>query len=152
MLKQVLKQTLHKQFANVKSRWFISRHRSSEIRKFEDQRRKKIYEAVTLTDEQKKQIDDLYKTNYGEKIPYTWHKHFTAFTGRFDANYFPELLFIPEFEYFMNSNQEYNKVFSDKNVLPMIAAHVGVKMPLTVVSSVKGILEDENHKLISKTC
>ena len=146
----MLKETLWKQFADIKDRWRIYRRRRSEIKKFEDPRRIKIYEAVTLTDEQKKQIDDLYETYYGEKIPYTWHKHFTAFTGRFDANYFPELLFIPEFEYFMNSNSEYNKVFSDKNVLPMIASHVGVKMPKTVVSSVNGILEDENHKIINK--
>ena len=150
MFKQVLKQTLYHQFANLKDRWFIYRHRCSEIRKFEDPRRIKIYEAVTLTDEQKKQIDDLYETYYGEKIPYTWHKHFTAFTGRFDANYFPELLFIPEFEYFMNPNTEYNKAFSDKNVLPMMASNVGVKMPKTVVSSINGILEDENHKIINK--
>jgi hypothetical protein len=147
---KLLKRTLLNQFANIKDRWRIYRRRRHEIKKFEDPRRIQIYETVDLTAEQKKQIDDLYKTYYGEKIPYTWHRHFTAFTGHFDVNYFPELLFIPELEYFMNAKIEYNKVFADKNVLPMIATHVGVKMPKTVVSSVNGFLKDGNHNIIEK--
>lgn len=39
-------------------------HRS-EIRKFQDSRRKEIYEKVQLTDLQKNQIKELFEKNYG---------------------------------------------------------------------------------------
>lgn len=67
----------------------------SETLKFKDKRRKKIYNSFELTKEQRKKIDSLYKQNYGKKIPYTWHKHFSAFSGKFDETYFPELHSFP---------------------------------------------------------
>lgn len=96
-----------------------------ELRKFKDPRRAAIYSTVTLTREQEEQIDRLYVENYGKKIPYTWHRHFTAFTGRFDPQYLPESLYIPEFEHYMNLEREYTKVFADKNLLPLLAERGG---------------------------
>lgn len=119
----------------------ISSH-AGEKSKFKDPRRKAIYETVELTEEQKNAIDVLYKENYGKKIPYTWHKHFTAYTGNFDEKYFPELLFIPEFEKYMNLFREYCTVFADKNVTPQIAATVGIKTPMIILSCAYGILRD----------
>ncbi len=52
-------------------RVYIFMLKYNEKRKFKDKRRKAIYKKVHLTKEQKKQIDDLYKANYGKKIPYT---------------------------------------------------------------------------------
>jgi len=102
-----------------------------------------------LTEEQIKKINDLYLSNYGEKIPYTWHRHFTAFTGKFDENYVPELLYAPEFERFMSQHYEYAKVFTDKNMLQFLASGVGVKMPLTYLAGVKGVLRDSENRFIS---
>lgn len=126
-----------------------SKRKKNEIKKFEDCRRKEIYEKVQLTDTQKKEIDEFYMTNYGEKIPYTWHRHYTAFTGKFDVKYFPELLFIPEFERFMNPYEAYAEVYSDKNLLPWIAKSVGVKMPNTVMSCASGMLRDQHSMPIT---
>jgi len=39
--------------------------RRSEIRKFQDSRRKEIYEKMQLTDSQKNQIKELFEKNYG---------------------------------------------------------------------------------------
>lgn len=121
----------------------------AEIAKFEDPRRKKIYESVTLTPEQEKQIDDIYITHYGKKIPYIWHRHYTAFTGKFDPFYIPELLFIPEFEYYMNSNRAYISAFEDKNVLSLLAKSVGVYMPQSIISCANGILRDSTFASIT---
>ena len=107
----------------------ISRRRRIEIRKFQDPRRREIYESVQLSKGQEEQIDELYLANYGEKIPYTWHRHFTAFTGRFDPGYLPELLYIPEFEHYMNLDKSYTNAFSDKNLLPILAAGGGYFLP-----------------------
>ncbi len=123
--------------------------RKGEFRKYTSPKRKAIYETVTLTDAQKKEIDDLFTSSYGEKIPYTWHRHFTAFTGKFDKNYIPELLFVPEFEHFMNSNRPYIEAFADKNVTPMIAKVGRVLSPTVFLSCTEGIATD-GFRLLSK--
>lgn len=43
--------------------------RRSEIRKFQDSRRKEIYEKVQLTDLQKNQIKELFEKIMGERYP-----------------------------------------------------------------------------------
>lgn len=130
-----------------KIRRIVLRHQ--EIKKFKDPRRVRIFSTVTLSKKQEHQIDELYEKNYGEKIPYIWHRHFTAFTGRFDVNYFPELLFIPEFEHFMNYNHEYAKVLSDKNLLPYLTRAAGVHTPHVYLSRVEGLFRDENGRQLT---
>lgn len=120
-----------------------------ERKKFKDKRRIEIYSSINLSAEQKKSIDGFFKENYGKKIPYIWHRHFTAYTGKFDVAYFPELLYIPEFEYFMNGRKGFAEVFSDKNMLPILAKSVGVKMPKTVVSSTSGVYRDGDNRFIT---
>ena len=128
------------------------RHRKmieAEYRKFEDPRRIAIFSSVHLSPNQEKQIDEVFLTHYGKKVPYTWHRHFTAYTGNFDPYYIPEPLYIPEFEYFMNSKREYISVYANKNVLSMISNGVGVRMPETIVSCANGILRDSQYRIIS---
>ena len=64
----------------------------------------------------KREIDRLYKDNYGKKIPYDWHREYTSYTGKFNARYIPELIFIPEIEAkFVDEDYE---CLADKNFLP----------------------------------
>lgn len=137
--------------ANDRTESFMIRHkRKNEIKKFKDPRRVAIWSEVDLTEDQKKAIDALYVENYGGKIPYTWHRHYTAFTGRFDEKYFPELLFIPEFERFMSLHREYARVFTDKNMLSMLASSAGVRTLKSIVTSTTGALRDENYRIITR--
>ena len=101
MIKRILKFCKTSLF-NLREDYLIWRRKHNEIKKYRDGRRIEIYNKVTLSDDQMKKIDSLYLNNYGKKISYAWHRHYTAFTGKFDENYFPELLYIPEFERFMN--------------------------------------------------
>ena len=135
---------------NMKEYILIHRRKRNEINKFQDKRRIEIYNEIKLDDDQRKKIDDLFLENYGGKIPYTWHRHYTAFTGKFDENYFPELLFIPEFEHFMNVNKAYSIVFSDKNMLPMLAEMADVKVPRVFLSRSAGAYRDSNYKFVSR--
>jgi len=130
-------------------KYMIKHRRKGEINKFKDKRRVEITESVSLTAEQKRAIDELYKRNYGEKIPYTWHKNFMAHAGRFDHKYFPELLFIPEFERFMNLWPEYARAFSDKNLTPIIAEKVGVLTPKVYISVTKGMIRDSEYNTLT---
>jgi hypothetical protein len=142
--------TINETEENIKRKLMTQRARQSEIKKFQDSRRVEIYSKVNLTKEQEAEIDSLYLENYGEKIPYTWHRHYTAFTGNFDKYYFPELLFIPEFEAFMNPEQSYVDAFEDKNILPYMASSAGIKMPSTKFSSVAGLIKDSENNVITE--
>lgn len=142
---QITKNALY----NIGDSMLTAHRKRNEINKFRHPSRKAIYESVTLTNEQKKAIDTLYQNNLGRKIPYTWHRHFTAFTGNFDPSYFPEHLYIPEFEHYMNLNNEVGSAITDKNLLPLIASSVGIKMPKTILSSCAGLLRDETLHPIS---
>lgn len=128
----------------------IRRSRKNEINKISDQRRQNILSKVHLTEDQIEKVNELYINNYGEKIPLDWHKYFTAYTGNFDENFFPELLYIPEFEYFLNLNKGYDVAISDKNLLPLVAESIGIKTPKVLFSCAYGLYRDANCNLVSK--
>jgi hypothetical protein len=97
---------------------------------------------VTLSEEQKKEIDDFYLSNYGEKIDYTCHLTYYAYSGHFDKAFFPEQLYIPEFDRYMNSYIQYNNVFNDKNIYPHIVNALGIRTPENLFSCSKGFITD----------
>lgn len=117
---------------------------------FKDPYRVKIYSSVKLTKTQEKQIDDFYLKNYGHKIPYIYHRHSMAFTGKFDVTYFPELLYAPEFDLYMHSNPEYARVLGDKNLLPILTHQAGIKTPKTILSCMAGTFRDNDNHILSK--
>lgn len=121
----------------------------NEIRKFKDKRRKAIYSKVQLTDKQKSEIDNFYLNNYGKKIPYTWHRYYTAYTGDFDPQYVPELIYAPEIERMFSRNSSFAMVFTDKTMIPMLAKSVGVKTPKTIISKSQGLFRNENYMIIN---
>lgn len=108
-LKTTVKNTIYDTTEDL----LAGRAHKAEIAKFRDPKRVAILEQVELTDGQKRAIDDFYVENYGKKISYTWHRHNLAISGNFDVRFFPELLFIPEFERYMNQPSEYATVFED---------------------------------------
>lgn len=120
----------------------IGHARKVEIEKFRDPKRMTILERAELSNNQKRAIDDFYTENYGRKIPYTWHRHNLAITGNFDVRFFPELLFIPEFERYMNQPSEYAKVFEDKNLLYLFASKAGVRTTKSLLSRTAGVYRD----------
>lgn len=61
-----------------------------EKKKISDSRRQNLIKKVSLTEFEKKKIDDLFVKNYGKKIKYDWHKLYQSFTKKFDEKYFPE--------------------------------------------------------------
>lgn len=56
-------------------------------------RKRKLIRTVHLTPEQKKRIIQLWKTNYGKRIPLFWHRLYASYTGIVDVNYFPEVFY-----------------------------------------------------------
>lgn len=145
-----IKQNVKMSIQNINDRRIVKAKRNNELKKFELLERKNIYENINLSLAQKQNIDELYIKYYGERIPYIWHRYYTAFTGNFDVNFFLELLYIPEFEYYMNSYRDYARTYEDKNVLPLLANAVGIKTPQNIVSNTKGIYRDSEWHYISE--
>lgn len=128
----------------------VSRCKANELKKAKDPRRMAISSTVVLTPAQKKEIDEFYLSNYGHKIPYYWHCNFTAHSGKYDKEYFPELLYIPEFERYMNCHRGYERVFADKNVLPHLAKSADVKTPQVVLSITRKLITDSFNNILTK--
>ncbi len=136
---------------NMIDKCIISYSKVNEIKKFKDFRRVKICNSCELTKKQKKAIDEYYLKNYEKKIPYIWHMHNYAFSGHFDVRYFPELLYIPEFERFMNFDKSMNDFLEDKNNLYTIQDYLNVKMPKKIISCQSGTYMDSDNNVIDKS-
>ena len=113
-------------------------------------RQSDIYSKVVLSKEQINSIDAIYIDNYGEKVPDIWHRYYTSFSGNFDKFYFPDLLYIPEFEYFMNYEQWYTPVLNDKAMIAVLAKGVGIYSPKLLLSCSSGVFRDGEYRLIPK--
>lgn len=117
--------------------------RYQEMKKYRDPKRLEIMSMVELSKEQKEAIDDFYMSHYGKRIPYTWHQHYYAFTRKFDAKYFPELLAIPEYEWLINP-ETYSFCLEDKNILPFIAHGISdMETPRLILSCAGGIYRNQ---------
>lgn len=123
-------------------------YKRAEFKKVKESRRKRIYENILLTDIEKKKIDEFYLKNYGKKIPYEWHKLYKSYTGKFDERYFPEFLYIPNFEKKVNSAY-YAKVFEDKEIVSFLCQGTGIRYPHVLCYCINGILLDNDYKIIS---
>ena len=111
---------------------------------------KKLWSAVELTQEQRNETDEYYTAHYGKKVPYMWHRLYYSCTGQFDKKYFPEHLFIPEYEWLVNS-ENYYYCLSDKNITPLIASGIdGLVVPASYLSCANGIYRDGEMKCISR--
>ena len=136
-------------FTDIYDRIFRAAREYNIKKMFRKKERRAVYEKVKLTPSHQKEIDDLFRTCYGKKISNVYHRYYTAFTGRFDPMYFPELLYIPEFEAFMNPRREYCEAFADKNLIPLIASAVGIKTLNTLFSRCSGVYRDAEQNVMS---
>ena len=128
----------------------LGRFRTFQIReRMREPERRAIADTVVLTREQKDALDRLYLDYYGKKVSDYWHRYYTAFTGRFDPAYIPELLLMPRFERFENLYGHYVRVFQDKNVVPLLAARAKIRCPEPKLSCVKGMYRDREDRLVS---
>ena len=132
----------------ILSKLCIYRSKMSEKKKISDERRVNLYSKIDLTESQKEAIDKFYLKNYGRKVPHKWHRLYQSFTGKFDEKYFPELLYIPDFERKMNPNS-FATVFEDKTMIDFITFNTSIKTPEIIISAVRGVVRDSKYNLIS---
>ena len=126
---------------------FITIHEYKNIWKL-----RKIYKKVTLSKEQKKQIDNFYLQNYGKKISYKWHRLYQSYTGKFDYKYVPEYIFTTKLEPKANKRIEVMP-YENKNMLSIFfneKNNPNIKTPETYIMCVEGRYFDKDRNLIDK--
>lgn len=112
---------------------FVSIHEYKNIFSKRD-----LVRRVKLTEQQKKQIDEFYVKNYGRKVPYWWHRLYQSYTGRFDHQYIPEIIYATQIEPKTNSRME-TLPYEDKNMLTVIFEGIDdVHIPKTYVFCCRG--------------
>lgn len=135
-------------FRNIGDRLNIWMQVIYERLKYRGKESKRIWKSVKLTKKQKKDIKRFYKKNYGKKIPYTYHRLYTAYTGKFDVKYVPEMIYAPYFERFL-TDKSYGNVFTNKNTLSIFARGLNIKMPQNIVLCSKNIYYDNNFNKLT---
>lgn len=113
-------------------------------------RKKALVAKVSLSKEQKAEIRAFYKQHYGKAVPLHWHRLYQSYTGKFQKDYFPEILLSTKLEPMVNCYRE-AEFLGDKNLLETLFFGVeGVRIPRTYVSCVKGLFRDGEGKPISR--
>ena len=124
------------------------RQKFIEIKKIKEKKRVFIQNKVSLTNEQKEQVNKFYLKHYGKKIMLNWHKNYYAISGKFDYKYFPESLYIPYFERLLN-NPNYYKCLQDKNVTELFIKGLDyVKSIDYYAKCVNGLLTNDKGEII----
>lgn len=108
-----------------------------------------LIKKISLSVEEQAEIDRFFSKYYGKKVPYHWHKLYQSYTGRFNVDYFPEILFSTELELLTNPKRK-SELLGDKNLLTQLFGNVyGLHIPKTYLSCVESFVRDEKNHHIS---
>lgn len=126
-------------------------HRAKQLRiqsEYQNIRNKQaLCDKVTLTPEQKEQIDCFFLEHYGKTVPHHWHRLYQSYTGVFCKDYFPEILLSTELEGLLN-DRAICALLGDKNLLDVLFGGVKeVHIPTTLLSCVSGVYRDEEKNV-----
>lgn len=113
-------------------------------------RKRPIFRDVRWSEEQKAQYTAFWRAHYGRDFPSDWHRLYESMNGRFDVQYFPEILYTAELERRLNPDN-YCEVLSDKNLLDLLTAAVPqVRAPKTYFGCANGSFFTGTHELLSR--
>ena len=110
-------------------------------------KKRKLYNKVKWTPEQKKEFDSFWE-NYGGMKPY-WHKLYQSMNGVFDVRYFPEKLYTTKLEPLLNP-WIYQQLFSDKSLIKILWGDIeNAYIPKCYLTCINGSFFDSNNEGVS---
>ncbi|WP_251539683.1 sugar-transfer associated ATP-grasp domain-containing protein [Peribacillus frigoritolerans] len=112
-------------------------------------RKKNLFSNVELKKEQEQEIDALWIKNYGKKYSTKWHRLYQSYSGNYDANYFPEILFSTKLEPMLNPRY-ICRALSDKAITEILINDGRVKCPKTFALNANGFYYDSERIVINK--
>ncbi|MCQ2455368.1 MAG: hypothetical protein MJ090_04445 [Clostridia bacterium] len=93
--------------------------------------KRKFYNTVKWTKEQKAEFDAYWKRIYGKKISDKWHRLYEASSGKFCINYIPEKMYTTLIETTLN-DRRYARCLDDKFMVELLSKNCGCVVPETV--------------------
>lgn len=135
-----MKRKVKKAIKIIKLKYDKSAIKRKELEKIE--KKKPLWSSVMLDEHQSKEIRDKWG------IDDRWHRYYQYFTGNYDMNYYPEILFSTELEPVINDRQV-ALAFSDKSMLPSLFGEV-VYLPKTIMRKSYGRYFDEGGNPLLK--
>ncbi|ABX41585.1 sugar-transfer associated ATP-grasp domain-containing protein [Lachnoclostridium phytofermentans] len=97
-----------------------------------------LWRKVVLSKKQTNSIQRNFKKYYGKSFSTKWHRFYQSYTGKFDKDYFPEILFSTELEPLLNP-RSISLTLEDKNLLePLYKSVKGLKIPKTLIGNSYG--------------
>ena len=112
--------------------------------------KRNIYKNTQLDKAQIVEIEEFWKKNYGKRILTKWHRLYQSYTGNFNVEYFPEILFSTKLEPLLNP-RNVCKVLSDKSLLDILyRKEEEVSLPETYIVNCSGIFYDKERNVIDK--
>lgn len=97
-----------------------------------------LWKKVILPNRQVNLIQRNFKKYYGKTYSTKWHRLYQSYTGKFDKNYFPEILFSTKLEPLLNP-RSISSAMEDKNLLePLYKSVRGLRIPKTLIGNSYG--------------
>lgn len=118
-----MKQKIKRAVKTIKLKYYKAAIKRKEIEKIE--KKKPLWYLVTLDGVQSNEISKKWGTDD------RWHRYYQYFTGNYDIDYYPEILFSTELEPLINERQV-ALAYSDKSMLPTMFGDV-VYLPKTIL-------------------
>lgn len=113
-------------------------------------RKKNLINKVQLSEAQEKEIKEFFKQHYGKSISTDWHRLYQSYTGIYQKDYFPEILFSTELEPLLNP-YKIASFLGDKNLLPLLFSGIdNLIIPTTYASCISGTYKDGFGNIITK--
>lgn len=99
-----------------------------------------------LSKEQIQQVKDYWRKIYGKEISPLWHQKYTGYSGKFDVQYFPEILYTTKLEPLGNPEM-IAKVLVDKSLIEILYSQFlngdnEIVVPTTICGCANGFFYD----------
>lgn len=108
--------------------------------------KKSQWRKVVLTPEQKREIRSVY----GKRISNKWHRLYQSYTGIYNKDYLPEILFSSRLEPKL-CPRSICKILQDKSLVEILYASVpGLKFPKTIIVNSSGLYYDAARNIIDE--
>jgi len=111
-------------------------------------KKRNLYKNVVWSNEQQKEFDNYWKSNYGKKISNRWHKLYQSVNEELNVRYFPEFIYSTKVEPKMN-NYLFSNLLQDKAFIEPLY-YKKVHIPKTYGLNSSNIFYDSNRNIITK--
>ena len=105
--------------------------------------KKKIYKNILFDKDKISDIKDRYGTTD------VWHKYYTSFTGKYDLNYIPEIIFSTEMELKMNDRKSARELSNKSLLKPLFGSINELYIPKQIVLFSNNSFFDANNEPIT---